>query len=410
MARRLALLAGLSIGLLACNEPTRPSVLPPGQFVAVSAGRYHACAIDTIGRGWCWGDNSYGQAGSGAGVCALCKAGPAPLPTELRFTSISAGSSHTCGLIADGSAYCWGDNSSAQLGVGTVETCSNNRVCSPTPLAVSGGHRFKSITAGSAGTCGITTDDVLKCWGYQGFSNNLVFVQPSTVQLPATGDSVWSFVGATDAGLNGCALTQSSLPVCWGVNFFGQLGIGSINNSRSNPIPITIDAVIRSISSGSGYSCALSTLGDAYCWGISYRGGLGVGADAVASPCQVVAPDACFPSPTKVVGGRKFSELAVGPEHVCGIDIASGETYCWGSNTFFAIGAETLGHNPVAPSPFAAANGTKYTHITAGWHFTCGLMADKHISCWGSNIAWQLGQPTSLYETIVPLIITAVAP
>lgn len=272
MAIRLATLVGLSCAVLACNEPTGPSKqLPPGQFVAVSAGRFHACAIDTIGRGWCWGDNTYGQSGESP-ACPACTSAPAPLPTDLRFTSISAGASHTCGLTADGTAYCWGDNTSTQLGVSTIDVCSGNRVCSPTPLAVSGGHHFKSITAGSAGTCAITTSDVLKCWGYQGFSSGLVFAQPTTVRFAATGDSLWSFVGTTDSGLNGCGVTNSGVPACWGQNFYGQLGVGSITNSRSNPTGLTIDAVIKSVSSGTGYSCALSTLGDTFCWGISYHG------------------------------------------------------------------------------------------------------------------------------------------
>jgi alpha-tubulin suppressor-like RCC1 family protein len=391
---------------LACSEPTATNVeIRPGQFVSVAAGRWHACAIDTIGRGWCWGDNSYGQSASATQACIGCRVAPSPIETDLRFTTISTGSTHTCGIVADGTAYCWGDNSFGQLGYSTSVDCVTGHPCSVTPTVVSGGHLFKTITGGAYGTCGITVNDVLKCWGYQGFSNAINLASPTTVRLSATGDSVWSLVGHTDGGLNGCGLANGGVAACWGQNFYGQLGIGAINNTRSNPVAIVLDAVVKSISSGSGFTCALTSIGDAYCWGLSVRGALALGADAASSPCNVSAPDLCFPSPLKVIGGRKFSQLTVGYEHVCGLDIESGDAYCWGSNTYQAIGAQSLGNTPVAPSPFAAANGTKYTSLSAGRQFTCGVMLDRNISCWGYNGFGQLGQESGLIYTFLPIIV-----
>lgn len=392
MVRRLAACAILFSAAWACNEvSTAPTMVAPGHFTSVSAGRNHACALDTLGRGWCWGDNTYGQAGTPIATCPGCVASPAPIESALRFTAISAGSTHTCALTDDGTAYCWGDNALGQLGASGVEGCVELHPCTVTPIAVTGGHHFKSITAGAYGTCAITTTDVLKCWGYQGFTNVVSLVTPTTVRFPATGDSLWSLVGHTDGGLNGCGLTTSGVAACWGQNFYGQLGTGSISSNRSNPTGITLDAVVKSVSNGSGFACALSSVGDAYCWGLSDRGGLGLGAGAASSPCAVSAIGLCFPVPLKVIGGRTMSQLTVGYEHVCGLDALTSEAYCWGSNTYSAIGSPSLGVSPVASSPFPAGDGVKYTSLSAGRLFTCGIMQDKNISCWGNNLLGQLG-------------------
>lgn len=81
------------------------------------------------------------------------------VPTALRFISVVAGESHTCGLTALGKAYCWGDNGAGQTGIGSrVDSVA-------APTAVVGGHRFRMITAGSRHTCGITVQGSTLCWG-----------------------------------------------------------------------------------------------------------------------------------------------------------------------------------------------------------------------------------------------------
>lgn len=404
MRTRLVAAFALIAAVASCSEPTEPDrVLLPGQFVSVSAGRYHACAVDTLGRGWCWGSNQYGQAGSDASITA--PAAPAPIQTPLRFTTITAGSTHTCGLTADGTAYCWGDNYFGQLGASTSGSCAPTGPCSSIPLAVNGGFRFKTIIGGAYGTCGITVNDVLKCWGTQGFNNLLRFDSPATVRFAVNGDSVWSMVGHTDGGLNGCGLATGGVAACWGLNNYGQLGVGGITSTRSNPVPVSLNAVVKSISSGSGYTCALTSVGDAYCWGLSVRGALALGGDAASTTCAVSLPDACYATPLKVIGGRKFSQLTVGYEHVCGLDIETSEAWCWGSNTYRAIGSEALANTPVALSPFAAGSGTKYTSLSAGRLFTCGVMQDKNISCWGYNGSGQLGHYGDFIYTGIPMLV-----
>ena len=76
----------------------------------------------------------------------------------LTFKSLSAGGAHTCGVTTNGSSYCWGDNSAGQLGNGS-------KAASKTPVRVSGGLSFEAISAGTRHTCGVTTDGAVFCFG-----------------------------------------------------------------------------------------------------------------------------------------------------------------------------------------------------------------------------------------------------
>ncbi len=131
-------------------------------FAALKSGVRHSCALTAQGAAYCWGHNVSGELGNGA---TLSSATPVAVASGLTFTAISAGLDFTCGVATDGTAFCWGDNSSGQLGsAATTESCAG-RPCSTVPLPVSGGLSFASVTAGDAHACGVTTDGIAYCWG-----------------------------------------------------------------------------------------------------------------------------------------------------------------------------------------------------------------------------------------------------
>ena len=78
------------------------------------------------------------------------------------WSSLSAGRIHTCGVTTGGQVYCWGANSVFGLGNGILSGSST------VPVAVSGGLRFKSVSAGLFHTCGVTTARRAYCWGANG--------------------------------------------------------------------------------------------------------------------------------------------------------------------------------------------------------------------------------------------------
>jgi alpha-tubulin suppressor-like RCC1 family protein len=94
-------------------------------FVALNAGYYHTCGITNTGAAYCWGRNSPtsiqesvgGQIGDGT---TTDRSVPTLVSGALTFQSISSGEVTTCGVTTGGVAYCWGDNEYGQLGSGAT--------------------------------------------------------------------------------------------------------------------------------------------------------------------------------------------------------------------------------------------------------------------------------------------------
>jgi alpha-tubulin suppressor-like RCC1 family protein len=101
---------------------------------ALSVGRLHACAIHNGGMISCWGENGEGEVGDGNidptnGIDSPTAV--VGLPSNAIAIAVSAGASHTCAVLKNGSAWCWGANDNGQLGNGTESG-------GPTPVQVSG--------------------------------------------------------------------------------------------------------------------------------------------------------------------------------------------------------------------------------------------------------------------------------
>src|SRR6266576_2695667 len=136
----------------------------------LSAGGVHTCGVTTSGAAFCWGSNSSGQlGGSAASQCepdyygsgVPCSTTAVAVAGGLTFAAVSARTSHTCGLTTGGAAYCWGDNVQGQLGNGSTTS-------SGTPVPVAGGLMFGAVSAGDGFTCGLTASGAAYCWGYNG--------------------------------------------------------------------------------------------------------------------------------------------------------------------------------------------------------------------------------------------------
>jgi len=371
--------------LAPASEIASPSaVLASVAFASVFAGGAHTCALNASGAAYCWGRGESGQLGvpSPGGSC-LTDAGPYPcskvpvlVAGGLTFRKLAGGGAHTCGLTGDGSAYCWGKNDWGQLG----DNSTTNRNA-PVPVATV--LKFASIDAGAAHTCALTTTGAAYCWGsnYRGqLGTGSADQNPHRVPALVSGGLIFQQIAAGGFGVgHTCALRNTGAAYCWGDNERGQLGRGAADlSSHPLPAPVSGGRLFVSVTAGLGsHSCGLTAAGTAWCWGENTYGALG----------NRSRKDS--PIPVKVAGTRIFTQVVAGGfiGHTCAL-IGSGAGYCWGENELGQIGDGTTIDRLV---PRAVTGGLSFTAIDAGFRHSCARATTGTLYCWGSNGAGQLG-------------------
>ncbi len=132
--------------------------------LSVSSGDFHTCAVKSDGTVWCWGDNTSGELGNGVpGVDSFTAVQVAVISNALE---VSAGGAHTCAVLKDNTVWCWGSNASGQLGIGLLPNAPP--VAAPLQ-AVTGITTATNVSAGEAHTCAVKTDNTVWCWGNNEF-------------------------------------------------------------------------------------------------------------------------------------------------------------------------------------------------------------------------------------------------
>ncbi|HEU0301662.1 MAG TPA: hypothetical protein VFR37_19560 [Longimicrobium sp.] len=225
-------------GCPAGGPPCHPTPVSAGVSLrTLDAGGEHTCGISDTDHAVCWGSDAHGQLGRGDGAGAAGP--PAPVPSPWLFAQVTAGATHSCAITPAGGAYCWGDNRYGQLGSdATAGTCTDGP-CVRSPVAVSGGVAFRSLSAGDGFTCGISVTDTVYCWGRadrgQLGRNASDAVACGGIACSPRPVRVLDDAFAVDAGgAHACAVIFSRDLLCWGSNSRGQLGDGR-TNSRSTP-------------------------------------------------------------------------------------------------------------------------------------------------------------------------------
>jgi len=214
-----------------------------GTYSSVAVGEWHTCAIGTDGITYCWGDNFAGQLGNGqsgfrSGSIAYREVTPQPI--SAAFTKVEAGGVHTCALDAAGTAYCWGYNLYGELGRGYFTNVSAP-YSQPTPAAVGGSHQFSKVTLGRYHSCGLKADGSAYCWGKNEYGQLGIGTanpaSPYGVASPRPVPGTWAALGA--GYVHTCGITPTGAGKCWGSNGSFQLGTGAAGHPHPTPVDIS---------------------------------------------------------------------------------------------------------------------------------------------------------------------------
>lgn len=162
-----------------------------GAWLSIDPGQYHSCGIKSDGTARCWGSNASGQVGDGTTTQRLTQT---TLSGGGTWLAISAAANYSCGIKTDGTARCWGVNYTGALGDGTT----TDRLV---PTTLSGGGIWTSIAANTGlqfggHTCGIMSDLTARCWGFN-FSGQLGDATTTNRSVPTalSGGGTWAAGG-----------------------------------------------------------------------------------------------------------------------------------------------------------------------------------------------------------------------
>jgi alpha-tubulin suppressor-like RCC1 family protein len=390
------------------SASTAATVTPWPPEAIAAGGRESSCTIYS-GKAYCWGDDSDGELGNGV-TTATAQLTPVAVYTGgvlagLILTQITMGYWHVCALASTGAVYCWGLGTSGQLGNGG--TSSSN-----VPVLVSGGLTFTQISAGQSSMCGVTSAGAVYCWGLG--SSGQLGVSGSTassstpVAVTATGTALAgrTIVQVAAGYYHTCALDNTGLVYCWGIDTYGQLG----NNTTSTTAQPAATAVyttgtpmagrtIVQITAGGQHTCALDSTGLAYCWGYGTNGQLGNNTTTSAQSVPVAVYTA------GALAGVTLATISATEFHTCALG-STGLAFCWGYNADGRLGTNntTATDVPAAVYTGGTLSGRTLAQVGAGDQDSCALDSAGIAYCWGNDGNGQLGNDSTAEANAAVLV------
>lgn len=256
-------------------------------FRQISPDGIHVCGVTTDNRAYCWGDNVRGQLGDGT---RTSRSSPVLVAGNHKWREVTTGYVFTCGITTGNVAYCWGSNRHGELGDST------SALFKVLPTRVAGAHQFAHVDAGFEHVCGVAVDGKAYCWGNGaagalGNGKTYLSFWPRAV----SGGHVFKRVtaGTYDPVGHTCAWTTANKLYCWGRNNSGQLGDGTTIN-RLKPVPVTGDHAFAQAWAGLMYTCGVTAARVGYCWGAGQSGQIGDGSADFRPrlvPVRIVGPE-----------------------------------------------------------------------------------------------------------------------
>jgi len=347
-------------------------------LTAIGASQNYTCVVMDNNNMKCWGRSSQGYLGNGNSFSNEHEPVSVTMPSNVSAIETTPNGHHTCMLTSNGSLYCWGEDSSGQIGHGHWGGWWSE----PHGPVTLGTRAAVTVVTGMHHTCAIADDATLWCWGANevgqlGTGDYQDRDTPTQISLP-TGRSPISINAAFDST---CVVLDNGSGMCWGKNHEGSLGDGTYND-RNEPTPITVLPSNRSLVAldvGTSHTCGILDDGLVSCWGRNQYGLFGDG----------TTNNSTYPRTAHLPSGRTAISIDAGLGHTCAI-LDNGSGMCWGWNIYGQLGDGST-NNSTTPVYVSMPHGLGLAEISVGFRHTCGVATNGSVYCWGAHGEGALG-------------------
>lgn len=402
--RRISGLAPRCLALLA-SYAVLMAVATSGAMAAdpqIAAGSNHTCTVSQAGILRCMGLNQYGQLGVATNVGT---GDPTPTPQVVALggpaVQVAAAYDQTCAVLADGTVKCFGGNYAGQLG-SSVNNSSSTPTPDPQTVPLAG--PAAAVSAGQSYSCALLQSSAVQCWGTNQYGTLGVALNSGTTNPTPTPQTValtGPAIKLSSGNSHACTVLQDGGVQCWGANFYGTLASAVNNNTSFNavlPVGGGVAGVTADVSAGTSHTCALKQDASVECFGLNQYGQLGNSSN--------IGLNAANPVPTAVALGAAAKQVASGGDFTCAL-LTDGSVKCFGNNDRGQLGNTTDNGAFVAhPTPSAVAGlSGPAIRLAAGPSFICAIMQSGSVQCWGLNGAGQLGVDAGTIFSASPLTV-----
>jgi alpha-tubulin suppressor-like RCC1 family protein len=404
------------------SRSTPVQVIGLQNIQAIASGGNHSLALTSTATVWAWGENDLGELGDGT---YTNRNKPVQTSGLTDVSAIIARNTHSLAVMkSDGSLRAWGENSSGELGDGTL--INRNK-----PVAVIGLTGVAAIECGAHHSLAVAPDGSLWTWGDNG-NGQLGQGFFGDSNFPTSVDGVEGVQAIACGGWHSLAAVQSGAVWAWGHNNDGQLGDGTTTD-RATPVQVVGLTGVQAVSAGGSYSVALKSAdGSVWAWGINNTGQLGDGTTTTRKkPVQVLSLSGMTAiasyddghslalkksdgtvwgwgyngngelgdgtttnrtSPVQASGLTGMSAIACGGGHSLAVKGADGTVWAWGYNSDGQLGDGTTTNRS---KPVQVQNIQSVTAVACGEKHSLALKSDGTVWAWGHNYDGEIGDGTT---------------
>lgn len=211
----------------------------------VSIGGFVGCAVRTDSLVACWGMRVGGGLGGaagdtlqncGAGTSAWCQPGPAPIAAGAKYRQVNAHTTSVCAVRIDGGVDCWGQKQNEAVDDVNGLQCVPSDACLYTPTSMGVPGTATRVGVGDLHACALVSTGDVYCWGSNDWGQLGRPGASSSTPVKVSGG--FTFTSLSVGAWHTCAIEAGSGAVgCWGRNSEGQLGDGTTQN-RDHPVAV----------------------------------------------------------------------------------------------------------------------------------------------------------------------------